>query len=82
MKHELKTLPEFFQAAWVHDKTFEIRNNDRGFKERDEVWLQEWDPHEKEFTGREIHGFITYLTSFHQKAGWVVFSLTPTLFSE
>ena len=80
MKHELKCWPEFFQAVWCGDKNFEIRNNDRGFKERDEIVLQEYvlDPTggnlDGEFTGREVEGFITYLTNYEQKPGYVVFS--------
>lgn len=78
MKHELKTWPEFFQVAWAGDKPFEIRYNDRGFKERDEIELQEWDPATQEYTGREIYGFIDYLTSFKQQTGFVVFSYHQT----
>ena len=74
MKHFLKMKEEYFQAAWAGDKTFEIRNNDRNFKERDEIVLQEIDRADHEYTGREIHGRITYLTDFEQKKGFVVFS--------
>lgn len=78
MRHTLKTWPEYFRALWCGDKTFEIRKNDRVFQERDEVVLQEWEPfmgkEGGEYTGREIEGFITYLTDFHQKDGFVVFS--------
>jgi len=74
MKHELKTWPKFFQALWCGDKTFEVRKNDRGFKERDEIVLQEYDPETEEYTGREIEGFITYLTDFDQKPGFIVFA--------
>lgn len=73
MKHELKVLPQYFKALWCGDKTFEIRLNDRNFQERDEVVLLEWND-EEAFTGREINGFITYLTNFEQKEGYVVFS--------
>jgi len=73
MKHELKMLPKFFQVAWAGDKPFEIRKNDRNFTERDEVALREWNA-EEEYTGREIHGFITYITTFQQRDGYVVFS--------
>jgi len=85
MKHELRTWPEFFQAAWVGDKNFEIRKNDRHFQERDEIVLQEWNPkmedacgdHEK-YTGREIEGIITYLTDWNQKDDMIVFSWRET----
>lgn len=74
MKHELKTLPEFFQALWCGDKTFEIRENDRDFKERDEIVLREYEPESKSYTGRKINGFITYVTDFKQQPGYIVFS--------
>ena len=77
MKHELKTRERFFQAAWVGDKTFEIRLNDRKFKERDEIVLLEIDE-SGEYTGREIEGIIKYLTDYKQKKGYVVFSFEPT----
>lgn len=80
MKHELKCWPEFFQAAWCGDKTFEMRRNDRGFKERDEIELREFDPRAigEEYTGREIYAFITYLANLSPTDGisenYVVFS--------
>jgi hypothetical protein len=81
-KHELKTWPEFFQVAWAGDKPFEIRYNDRGFKERDEIVLQEFTPDPVhgggDYSGREIHGFIDYVTSFEQQNGFVVFSYRQT----
>ena len=85
MKHKLKLWPIFFQAAWVRDKTFEIRLDDRGFEERDEIVLQEWHPGEsaeEAYSGREIEGVITYLTNYEQKAGYVVFSYRVTRMSE
>lgn len=75
--HELKTATQYFQALWIGDKTFEIRNNDRNFKERDEIVLQEIDA-DADYTGREIHGFIRYLTYFKQRPGYVVFSYQET----
>lgn len=77
MKHELKVLPEYFQALWCGDKAFEIRKNDRNFNERDEICLMEH-ANGDGYTGREIEGFITYLTSFEQKEGYVVFSFVES----
>lgn len=79
MKHELKVYPQFFKALWCGHKTFEIRKNDRKFEERDEVVLQENDNGSHDgYTGREIDGFITYLTDYEQKPGYVVFSFHET----
>ena len=78
MRHELKTRTGSFQAMWCGDKTFSIRNNDRQFKERDEVVFEEIeDVPNPEFTGREIEGFITYLTDFAQQEGFGLGSRVP-----
>ena len=73
MKHEIKCWPEHFRVSWCGDKLFEIRKDDRNYQERDEVVLQEYDPVKREYTGREIEGWITYVTDFEQKPGFVVF---------
>ena len=73
MRHELKCKEKYFKAIWNGDKTFEIRKNDRYFEERDEVLLQETDSFD-ECTGREVEGFITYLTDYEQQKGYVVFA--------
>lgn len=82
MKHELKCQSKYFKALWCGDKTFEIRLNDRGFEERDEITLQEIDGAYHDYTGREIEGVITYLTNFEQKKDYVVFSFRETYRSE
>lgn len=56
MIHELKTLPEYFEAAMSGSKTFEIRRNDRDFRVGDYIALNEYlpditDPYE--YTGKE-----------------------------
>lgn len=42
--HELKIWPEYFKAVREGRKTFEVRVNDRDFKEGDTVELMEWVP--------------------------------------
>ena len=89
--HNLKSNPEYFKASWAGVKPFEIRRNDRNFQLNDEVVLLEWDPFGKDhpsikglgaFTGREICGFIDYITDFEQKPGYVVFAIRETRRSE
>lgn len=85
MRHALKVYPDYFKALWCGDKTFEIRKNDRspGYEERDEIVLQEnEDGGDDGYTGREIEGLITYLTTYEQKPGYVVFSFRETHRSE
>ena len=78
MSHELKSHPQYFQATWRGFKPFEIRVNDRKFQPMDEVFLKEWDPETQEYTGREIEGWINYVTDYEQKEGYVVFSIEIT----
>jgi hypothetical protein len=78
MHHQLKTWPVFFQAIREGRKTFEIRENDRGFQVGDTVELIEYDPENPNgmpFSGRKIHASIAYLTDFAQQQNYVVFSL-------
>jgi hypothetical protein len=44
MKHELKIWPQYYCRIEDGSKTFEVRNNDRGFQPGDEVVLREWSP--------------------------------------
>lgn len=60
MKHHLKTWPQYFDLVWNNIKTFEVRKNDRHFKEGDYVLLREWSPTEG-YSGREILVTIVYV---------------------
>lgn len=51
--HDLKTWPMYFQAVWDHRKPFEVRKDDRGFREGDVLRLREWNPETGEYTGRD-----------------------------
>lgn len=82
VQHELKTLSPFFQAIWDRKKTFEIRKDDRGFEVGDVVRLRETISTEGDvgYTGRTIFATISYLTSYEQKPGYVVFALCQMTF--
>jgi hypothetical protein len=60
VKHDLKTWPEYFEKVLSGEKRFEIRKNDRHFKEGDTLILHEWDPIDG-YTGREIHKKAGYI---------------------
>lgn len=59
--HLLKTWPSFFWSIRDGKKTFEIRKNDRDFKDGDRLFLQEFDPADEKYTGRSIVVNVTYL---------------------
>jgi len=61
MTHELKTWNEYFEAIFTGVKTFEIRKNDRDFKNGDTLILNEWDPKTEKYTGRQVSKTVTYL---------------------
>lgn len=75
MTHKLKTLPEFFTAIETGFKNFEIRKNDRGFKCKDTLILQEYNDKTGELTGRQIEATVKYITAFEQKPGFVVMAI-------
>lgn len=42
--HELKTWPTYFQEIHIGRKNFEVRKNDRQYRQFDVLQLREWDP--------------------------------------
>lgn len=83
--HNLRTWPRYFNEVVSGKKTFEMRSNDRDFREGDTVTLQEYDPVLEAHTGRELSFRIGYVLNSVQKLGLpklsdeiaVVFSLLP-----
>ena len=78
--HVLKIYPCFFIAKINKEKRFEIRwNVESGFQKGDTVDYWEWNPYTttggiiKGYTGRMVNAVITFVTSFEQKNGFVVF---------
>lgn len=59
MTHELKILPEFFEAVIKGEKRFEIRKDDRAYKIGDFLLLKETSGHG--YTGREVKVRVTYI---------------------
>ena len=66
MTHELKILPEYFDAVALYKKTFEIRKNDRDYHCGDILYLNEWDG--ERYTGNTIRAVVTYIL-FDWQAG-------------
>ena len=63
MRHELKTLPEFFSRVWDGEKPFEIRKHDRDFQGGDTLILVESRGYNT--TGREIDAEVKYILPHH-----------------
>lgn len=88
MRHELKIWPQYYCRVADGSKTFEVRQNDRGFQPGDEVVLREYDPARFEpaenaldggrsgYTGKQLEFKIGYVLPIDDKR--VVFSLLPT----
>jgi hypothetical protein len=73
--YELKTWPEYFQAVWDGEKTFEYRLNDRDFQVGDMLILREFKS--GVYSGREMSVSVTYiLKDFEYLPGlWIVMSI-------
>ena len=70
--HELKTLPAYFQEVADGNKTFEIRENDRGFATGDILILREF---KDRASGRVVTAKVTYITEFKQRPNYVVMGI-------
>jgi hypothetical protein len=84
MIHELKIWPKFYCRVADGSKTFEVRDNDRGFQPGDVVILKEWDPENISATAPAPKGFtesppltftVGYVLVLDKER--VVFSLLP-----
>ncbi|OPZ24600.1 MAG: hypothetical protein BWZ03_00075 [bacterium ADurb.BinA186] len=79
MNHELKIWPQYFARVKDGTKTFEIRNNDRGFQMGDTVLLKEYVPTQVgepgHYTGEYLARKVGYV--YRAEGNSVVFSLMP-----
>ncbi len=77
--HKLKIWPEFFIKVKALEKLFEVRYNDRDYKQGDMVVLEEYNPVSQEYTGDFIRAEIGYMIDGEYLGitnGFVVFSLS------
>lgn len=78
-RHELKIWPDFFHPLVLRKKNFEIRWDDRGYCVGDLLHLREWDPRNKQYTGRETFRRVTWINkSFGMMPGFVCLALEVT----
>lgn len=60
-EHRLKTWPEHFTAITQGLKTFEVREDDRGFAVGDTLVLEEYDPATRRYSGRYVAREVTHI---------------------
>uniref|UniRef100_UPI0011A81145 DUF3850 domain-containing protein n=1 Tax=Yersinia bercovieri TaxID=634 RepID=UPI0011A81145 len=60
--HQLKILPEYYQAVIEGKKKAELRENDRGYSIGDYLLLTEWDGECDAYTGRKVIVEVTDIT--------------------
>ena len=77
MIHELKTWPEYYTHLLSGRKTFELRRNDRAYRENDTLWLREYEPVNRTYTGREMRRVVTYMLATDMSGDFVVMALAP-----
>ena len=55
-EHEIKSWPDPFHARWLSQKSFEVREDDRGYSVGDTLYEREWDPEREYYTGFRMRG--------------------------
>ena len=76
MNHKLKTIKPYFDDVYSGRKTFEVRIDDRKYKEGDKLILQEYNNGHP--TGAEITVLVNYILEggqFGIEKGYVVMSI-------
>ena len=78
-RHELKILPQHFQAVWNGTKRAELRKDDRGFQVGDILALREWDG--EKYTGSGIAVRVTHILKdcpeYGLADGYCILSIKP-----
>lgn len=81
LAHKKKTWPEYFQAIWDGDKTFEVRDtSDWDVEAGHKLILKEWNPETEEYSGRAIYCLVTYILrggQFGLEPGTSVLAIKP-----
>jgi len=67
---EKKIWPKYFQPILDGKKNYEFRLQDFDVEEGDILFLREWDPELKDYTGRELEKKVTYVGKFDIKDGF------------
>ncbi len=65
-----KAWPEMFEAVLSGEKNFDLRLDDFECKPGDSLILEEWNPKNKEYTGRKIEKKISYVLKTKDLKFW------------
>jgi ParB family chromosome partitioning protein len=78
MKHKIKLSDELFNDVVDGTKTFELRDNDRGYSVGDTLVLMEWNPRAYQYTGRSVKKKVSYILKDYigLERGYVIMSIT------
>ena len=78
--HEVKCVSPYFDDVWADLKPFEVRFDDRNYKEGDFLLQRHFDPTTRKFFDREVLQKIIYVLRDFEglNKGWVVLG-TQTL---
>lgn len=75
--HEVKLLPEYYEAVLSGDKRFELRKDDRGYRVGDTLRLREW--LNEGYTLRVLDKQIVYVLRDNQceglRPGWCILGI-------
>ena len=67
---EKKAWPDMFEKVFSGEKKHDIRINDFGIKQGDILWLREWDPETKEYTGRSVKKKMNFIAETKKLKYW------------
>ena len=70
MRIEKKIWPQYFKRILSGEKNFELRLADFECQPGDTLYLREWDPETKDYTGRQLEKEVTYVLKTKNVKFW------------